>query len=152
MTLVAGMLALGVVLAIAAVFVVREAGRIARRPPPALFDVEDAYDYVVAELPDEVAATLTPDDVHRILDIEVEYFQGKGVAGNGSSDGPPGPVVFGGAETIAYILERSAATGEAYLPEQVHAVVATQLDYLRAIGAIGPANRVLGDGRESPTS
>ena len=146
------MLVFGIVLAIAAVFVVREAGRIAGKPPPALFDIEDAYDYVVAELPDDVAATLTPDDVRRILDFEVEYFQRKGVAGNGSSDGPPGPVVFGGAETIAYILERSAATGEAYVPEQVHAVVATQLDYLRAIGAIGPPNRVLGDGGGSPTS
>jgi len=29
--------------------------------------------------------------------------------------------------------------------------VATQLDYLRAIGAIGPPNRLLDDGRESPT-
>ena len=99
----AGMLAFGIVLAIAAVFVVREAGRIARKPPPALFDVEDAYDYVVDELPDDVAATLTPDDVRRILDFEIEYFQRKGVAGNGSSDGPPAPVVFGGAETIAYL-------------------------------------------------
>ena len=151
MALVAGMLAFGVVLAIAAVFVVREAGRIAKRPPPALFEGEDAYDYGGAGLPDDVAATLTPEDVRRILDFEIEYFHRKGVAGNGSSEGPPGPVVFGGAETIAYILERSAATGEAYLPEQVHAVVATQLDYLRAIGAIGSANRVLDDGHESPT-
>jgi hypothetical protein len=45
--------------------------------------------------------------------------------------------VVGGAETIDYILERAAATGEAYLPEQIHAVVETQLTYLRAIGAVG---------------
>ncbi len=37
-----------------------------------------------------------------------------------------------------YILDRARATGEAYLPEQVHAVVDTQLAYLREIGAIGP--------------
>jgi len=35
--------------------------------------------------------------------------------------------------------QRSAATGEEYLPEQVHAVVETQLAYLRAIGAVGDA-------------
>jgi hypothetical protein len=143
------MLALGLVLAIAAVFVVREAGRIARRPPPALFDPDDAYDYVVEQLPDDVAATLTPDDVRRILDFEIEYFRNKGVTGNGSCHGPAGPIVFGGAETIAYILKRSAATGEAYLPEQVHAVVTTQLHYLRAIGAVGPANLDLDDAGES---
>ena len=36
-------------------------------------------------------------------------------------------------------LEQAAATGEAYLPEQVYPVVETQLTYLRAIGAVGPA-------------
>jgi hypothetical protein len=52
---------------------------------------------------------------------------------------PAGTVVIGGAETVDYILERCAATGEAYLPEQVYSVVDTQLSYLRTIGAIGPA-------------
>ncbi len=42
MALVVGMLVVGVVVAIAAVFVVREAGRIAREPPPPVFDVEEA--------------------------------------------------------------------------------------------------------------
>jgi len=47
--------------------------------------------------------------------------------------------VIGAAETVDYILERCAATGEAYIPEQVYGVVETQLSYLRTIGAIGPA-------------
>ena len=138
MELVAGMLAIGLVVAIAAYFVVREAGRIAREPPPALFDVEEAFEWVVQHVPDDVAATLTPDDVRRILDLQLEYFQRTGVSGNGSSHAPPGSVVIGQAEAVAYILERAAATGEAYLPEQVYAVVETQLTYLRSIGAIGP--------------
>jgi len=149
--LVAGMLAVGLVLGIAAVFVVREAARIADEPPPALFDPDDAYDFVVEELPDDVAATLTPDDVRRILDFEVEFLKRRGAAANGSSADVPGPVVFGGAETTAYILKRAAETGEAYLPEQVRAVLETQLRYLRAIGAIGPADLNPGGfGDESP--
>jgi hypothetical protein len=36
------------------------------------------------------------------------------------------------------VLERCAATGESYLPEQVYGVIDTQLSYLRAIGAVGP--------------
>jgi hypothetical protein len=149
--LVAGMLAVGLVIGIAAILVIREAGRIANEPPPALFDPDDAFDFVVEELPDEVAATLTPDDVRRILDFEVEFLQQPGVLGNGSSGHATDPVVFGGPETTAYILERASATGEAYLPEQVHAVVETQLRYLRAIGAVGPADLNPGDvGGESP--
>jgi hypothetical protein len=132
------MLTVGLVLGIAAIFVVREAGRIARTPPPALFDPDDAYEWVVEQLPDDVAATLTPDDVRRILDFQVEFLKRKGVAANGSSPHLHGPVVFGGAETVAYILERAEATGEAYLPEQVHAVIDTQIDYFRSIGAVGP--------------
>jgi hypothetical protein len=134
--LLAGLLVLGLVFAIAAVFVVREAGRMTKAPPPVLFSLDEAYDWVVENVPDEVAATLTPDDVRRILAFQVEYFKKKGVSANGSSSEPWGAVVVGGAETVDYILERSAATGEAYIPEQVYAVVETQLAYLRAIGAV----------------
>jgi hypothetical protein len=138
MALVIGLVVVGVSCAIAAWFVIREAGRLATEPPPPVFDLEEAYDWVVAHVPDVVAATLTPQDVRRILDLQMEYFQRKGVAGNGSSARPPGDVVVGGAETVEYILSRAAATGEPYLPEQVHAVIETQLAYLRAIGAVGP--------------
>ena len=110
----------------------------AAEPPPPVFDPEEAYEWVVEHLPDVVAATLTPDEVRRILDFQLEYFQRKGVTGHGSSSHPPGDVVVGGAETVEYILERALATGEEFLPEQVHAVIETQLAYLRAIGAIGP--------------
>jgi hypothetical protein len=139
MIFVAGFLAAGIVFAIAAVFVAREAKRIAERPPPALYQVDDAVDFVVEHVPDDVAATLTADDVRRILELQVEFFSRKGVSANGVTAYPPGPVVIGGSETVDYILERAAATGEAYLPEQVYSVVETQLTYLRAIGAVGPA-------------
>ena len=138
MPLIVGMVVLGLVIAIAAVIVVREAGRLAKEPPPALFDLEEAYQWVVAHVPDDVAATLTPDDVRRILDLQVEFFKRKGVSGNGSTREPTSDVVIGGAETVAYIIERAAAEGEDFLPEQVHGVLETQLSYLRSIGAIGP--------------
>ncbi len=134
----AGFLAVGIVVGIAAAFVVREARRIANDPPPAMFDFEEAYEWVVEHVPDDVAATLTPDDVRRILGFQVEFFQRKGVSSNGHTAYPAGMVVVGGSETVEYILERAQATGEAYLPEQVYSVIETQLSYLRAIGAIGP--------------
>src|SRR5207302_9977682 len=115
-----------------------EAGRFARRPPAALCDVEDAYEWVVERLPDDVASTLTPEDVRRILDLRFKFCERSGVSGNGGSIATGSPAVLGSGDEIAYILERSAATGEAYVPEQVDAVLETQLEYLRIIGAIGP--------------
>jgi hypothetical protein len=138
MEVVAGFLAVGLVIAIAAFFVTREATRIARQPPPALFQFDDAVEWVVEHVPDDLAATLTPEDVRRILEFQVEFFKRKGVSSNGSTAYPPGTVIIGGSETVDYILERSAATGEAFLPEQVYGVIETQLSYLRAIGAVGP--------------
>ena len=44
---------------------------------------------------------------------------------------------IGGSETVSYILEQATARGAEFTSEQVHAVVETQLAYLRAIGAVG---------------
>jgi hypothetical protein len=134
---VVAFLVVGVVLAIAAVFVFREAARMRAEPPEAIFDPDDAYDWVVAHLDDLVAATLTPGDVRRILDLQLEFFGRRGVSRNGSGAPVSGGVVFGADETVAYIVDRAAATGEAYIPEQVQGVVECQLDYLRHIGALG---------------
>jgi hypothetical protein len=137
--IVVGFLVVGMVIGIAAFFVTREATRIANEPPPALYHLDDALAWVVDHLPDEVAATLTIEDVRRILEFQVDFFKRKGVSSNGSTAYPAGPVVIGGSETVEYVLERCAATGESYLPEQVYGVIDTQLTYLRAIGAVGPA-------------
>ena len=72
--------------------VVRRArgGRMAAEPPPPVFDPEEAYEWVVEHVPDVVAATLTPDDVRRILDFQLEYFQRKGVTGQRFVGAPAG--------------------------------------------------------------
>jgi len=151
MAVVAAFLVFGIVIAIAAIIVVREAGRMTKEPPPVLFSMDEAFDYVVENVPDEVAATLTPDDVRRILAFQAEYFKQKGVSTNGKSAQPPGVVIVGGPETVAYILDRAAATGEAYIPEQVYPVIETQLEYLRAIGAVSsPVDEPVDPDPETP--
>ena len=139
--LVAGLLVVGLVFAIAAWFVVREAGRLTFDPPPVVFSLDEAYDWVVEELPDEVAATLTPADLRRILEFQVEYFDRSGIAEGGASGGgngsaPHPPAIVGAAEVVDYILDRAAATGEEYIPEQVYPVVEILLEYLAATGAV----------------
>lgn len=145
-------LVVGLALAVGAVFVVREAGRLTHEPPPVLFSLDEAFDWVVERVPDEVAATLTPADVRRILAFQTEYLAQRGVAENGTAHASPGPqVVVVGPDVVDYILGRAAATGEAYIPEQVYPVIEVQFEYLRAIGAVstpveGPLDPEFDDG------
>src|SRR5947209_11378042 len=138
MAVVLGALAVGLVLLIAAMAILRESHRLASLPPRPTFDPDAALEWVVQHIADDAAATLTVDDVRVILDLQLQYFKAKGVSQNGSSSNPVGPVVVGGSETVSYILEQAAAQGAVFTPEQVHAVVETQMAYLRAIGAVGP--------------
>lgn len=143
MTVVVIVLVAVIVVAVAAVFVLREAGRQATRPIEPTFSLDEAYEWVVEELPDEVAATLTPADVRRILALQVEYLRAEGVArmmepGTRRREAGGDEVVIGGGDLEAFIIERAAADGEEFIPEQIEAVLATQLRYLTEIGAAAP--------------
>lgn len=130
MAVVTAFLVVGLACAVAAGFVIREAARLAAEPPPPVYDLEEAYDWVVARLPDIVAATLTPDDVRLILDLQAEHLRGRG-------DGAEAARVLGTGEMVDDIVAWADARGERFLPEQVSAVIDTQLEYLRELGAIG---------------
>jgi hypothetical protein len=132
------LVALAIVFAVAAVVVGREARRLDAEPPRPVFDPDEAVEWVANHLPFEVSAVLSHDDVRRILDWNLQYFRSKGVSGNGSTPHLDAPIVVGGAETVAYVLERAAQTGSDFTPEQVHAVLDAQMSYLDAIGAVGP--------------
>lgn len=132
------LVALGFAFAIAAVVVGREARRLDAEPPQPVFDPDEAVEYVANHLPFEIAAVLSHDDVGRILDWNLEFFRSKGLSGNGSGPHVDAPIVIGGAETVAYVLDRAAQAGADYSPLQVQAVLEGQMAYLEAIGAIGP--------------
>jgi hypothetical protein len=135
--LVVVVLVVGIAFGIAAWFVVREAGRLTTEPPPVVFSLDEAFEWVVEELPDEVAATLTPDDVRRILRYQVEYFDRSGVAGNGvQSAASHPPAIVGAAEVVDYVLRRADDDGDGFIPEQVYPVVEILLAYLAATGAV----------------
>ena len=138
MTVVYGAVVVAIVFAIAAVVIGREARRLDAVPPQPTFDLDEAVAWVAENLPFEVSAVLSHDDVRRIIDWNLEYFRKKGTSGNGHSAESTGPVVVGGAETVEYVLARSEALGIPYTAVQLHAVLDAQLTYLEAIGAIGP--------------
>ena len=132
------LVALALAFAVAAVVVGREARRLDAEPPRPVFDPDEAVEWVANHLPFEVAAVLTHDDVRQILDWNLEYFRSKGVSGNGSTPHVEAPIVVGGAETVAYVLDQATRTGRDYQPDQVLAVLDAQMSYLEAIGAVGP--------------
>lgn len=138
MIILAGFVAFGIVCAVAAWFVLREASKLAFEPVPPTYNMDEAYAWVLANVGDEVAATLTPEEVRSILKYQVEFFGRQGVTQNGTAPNLATDVVIGMSETVAYIIERGAADDLQLLPEQIYPVVETQLAYLRAIGAIGP--------------
>lgn len=132
------LVAMAIAFAIAAVVVGREARRLDAEPPQPVFDPDEAVEWVANHLPFEVSAELSHADVRRILDWNLEYFRSKGVSGNGSTPHVEAPIVVGGAETAAYVLDQAARTGHDYTPDQVLAVLEAQMSYLEAIGAVGP--------------
>jgi hypothetical protein len=132
------LVALALAFAVAAVVVGREARRLDAEPPRPVFDPDEAVEWVANHLPFEVSAVLSHDDVRRILGWNLEYFRSKGVSGNGSSPHVEAPIVVGGAETVAYVLDQATRTGADYTADQVLAVLDAQMSYLEAIGAVGP--------------
>ncbi|HUF31942.1 MAG TPA: hypothetical protein VMN58_01885 [Acidimicrobiales bacterium] len=132
--------ALAVVFVIAAVVIGREAGRLRGEAPRPVFDLEEATDWVAANLPFEVAAELTHDDVRRILGWNLEFFRSRGVTSNGDDpDIGRTHVVVAGSETVAFVVDQAREADCTYTAPQVLAVLDAQLAYFEAIGALGPA-------------
>src|ERR1041384_3176113 len=104
MAVVLGAVAVGLILLIAALAILRESQRLATLPPRPTFDPDAALEWVVQHLADHAAAQLTVDDVRVILDLQLQYFKAKGVSQNGSTSNPIGPVVIGGGGNGGYIL------------------------------------------------
>lgn len=138
MIFVYGLVALAIAFAVAAAVIGREARRLDAEPPRPVFDPDEAVEWVANHLPFEVSAELSHGDVRRILDWNLQYFRSKGVSGNGSTPHVETPIVVGGAETIAYVLDQAGRTGADYTPDQISAVLEAQMSYLEAIGAVGP--------------
>ncbi len=119
---------------IALVAVGREAFTLGFRPKEALFDLDEAVDYVAERLPFEVSARLSYEDVRRILVWHLDYLAAKDVPPDAASAvAGTGPVVVEDDESVAYILGRD----DELSADDVFAVVQGGHAYLSAIGAVG---------------
>lgn len=129
-------LALVLVFVIAAVVVGRESNRLAGEAPRPVFDIDEAVEWVAAQLPFEVSAVLSHDDVRHILRWNLEELGTKGLSGPGRP--PEELIVVGGPDAVNAVLARAGEAHRDLTGEQVAAVLESQLAYLEVIGAIGP--------------
>lgn len=131
------------VFAIAAAAVGTTARRLAVEPPKNFFDVEEAVEYVADRLPDEVTARCSYDDVREVIYAHLRYLKRMGLAAEGTpaileDEGESGPVVVADDEAVAWVLGQVEGTVD--LDDVgILLIIDAELDYLRAIGAIGPA-------------
>ncbi len=121
----------------AAVMVGRETRRLDGLTPEPVFDLTEAVVWIEARLPDAVRAQITYGDVRDIVDWHLTDLGSRGVA---TSLGPDGlPVVVGDEDSVDALVMRMLALGRDIEPAHVKAVLDGELNYLVAIGAVGPA-------------
>ncbi|MGI8662268.1 MAG: hypothetical protein ACR2LQ_03540 [Acidimicrobiales bacterium] len=121
---------------IALVAVGREAKTLGYQPKQAMFDLDEAVEFVADRLTDSVTAVLTYDDVRAILRWHIEYLRDRGVPVRRDQTAG-GPVVVEDAEGIAFVLMRAEVDGLDVSDEQVALVLEAALGYFEEIGAVG---------------
>jgi hypothetical protein len=134
---IVGVLVVALVLAIAAGAIGREARRLDALPPRAVFDVDEAVEWVADHLPDDVTAELSYEQVRTLLDFGLDHLRTLGVAGR-TGERVEGEVVVSEADAVAAVFHRAHEAMLELTPYQVQQVVTAQLGYLQSISAVGP--------------
>lgn len=123
---------------IALVAVGREAFTLASQPKQALFDIEEAVDFVAENVPYEISARITYDDVRALVRWHLEHLAAAGTPSTRWDAGRTRLVVVDDEESAEALMTRAIHAGLDLTPDDIAAVLAAELAYFEAIGAIGP--------------
>jgi len=98
---------------------------------------------VADDLPFEVQARLTYDDVRQLIVADLEHLEDEGVLAEPGRDvslagGSTPEVVLADDEAVAVVLGRAEEAGLEVTDEDVFQVIASLHGYLAEIGAVGP--------------
>lgn len=138
MVVVLAVAAVVLVVVIALVAVGREAFTLGAQPKQALFDVDEAVDYVADRVPDEVSARISYDDVRALVRWHLEHLAAAGTPANRWDAGRSRLVVVDDEEGAEVLMTRAVESGLDLTADDVAAVLAAELAYFEAIGAVGP--------------
>jgi hypothetical protein len=111
----------------------RETGRLAARVHPAVFDLEEAVDFIADALPVELASRLTHDDVRWVLRADADLLERSTL-----EDPERARAVVDEHDAVARILARADDEGQVIEDTDVVAILDGRTTYLQAIGAVGP--------------
>ena len=140
--IVASIIAAVLVFAIAAVIIGREARRLDGVAPRAVYELEQATQFVADNLPSETQARLTFAELRKLLVFHMRWLHDKGLQPAGVVDRQQdivNEVVIDEQSLTAYLLD-AAEKNNIEILDDVDAVyvVKAHLKYFDAIGAIGP--------------
>jgi hypothetical protein len=141
-TIVFAVLAALSVFVIAAAAVGREAHRLDAVAPRAVYQLDEAVDFVCDRLPEASQARLTPEEVEQLLVFHMRWLHEQGLQPDDVVDSPQSisePVVLTEDALTAYLIGKAEENGVELL-DDVDAVnvVEAHLQYFDAIGAVGP--------------
>lgn len=143
-TVVLSFVAAFAVFVIAAVVLGREARRLDAIAPRAVYQLEEAVDFVSEALPRSTQARLTPDELRALLVAHMRWLHARGLQPDGITDRPQdidSLVVVDGTTVAAHLLGEAARLKVDVLDDvDVVHVVDAHLAYFDAIGAVGPAD------------
>ena len=138
------MVVLAIVVAVVAVVLIgllvvgRETAALASQPKQALFDVDEAVDFVADGLPPEISGRITYDDVRALLRFHLEHIAAAGAPAERWNAGRSRLVIVDDEEGAEVLMRRAIEDGLDLTPDDVAAVLAGELAYFEAIGAVGP--------------
>ena len=140
--IIASIIAALLVFAIAAVIIGREARRLDSMAPRAVYELEQATQFVADNLPSETQARLTFAELRKLLVFHMRWLHEKGLQPAGVVDRQQDivdEVVIDEQTLTAYLLD-VAEKNNIEILDDVDAVyvVKAHLKYFDAIGAIGP--------------
>ncbi len=127
---------------IAALSIGREARRLDAMAPRAVYQLEQAADYVAMSLPEATQARLTMEELEKLLVLHMNWLHSKGLLPTKAVDQRQDistPIVVTEDSLIAYLLGESDKAG-IQIMDDVDLVNVTEahLAYFDAIGAVGP--------------
>ena len=113
-----------------AVVALRRAERFyAARPVSVLYEVDEAVEFVASALPGEISARLSYEDVEALLGWHLVHLAGRD---------DEGEVDIADDRAVADLLRAAEGEGRDITAADVRAVLAAEVEYLVAVGAVGP--------------
>ncbi len=141
-TWVFAVIAAVLVFVIAAVVIGREAHRLDAVAPRVIYRVDEAVEFVGDHLPEATQARLTPAELERLLVFHLRWLHAKGLQPVDVVDRRQDivtPTVIDEDTVVGFVLGEAEREGVEVLDDvDVVAVVEAHLEYLDAIGAVGP--------------